>query len=147
MIITHIKAAQLDARKARLPETTALLTTMIGECEMAGKNAGNRAPTDAEVLQVLRKFEKNMLENLSIYKARGMHDQVLVVQKELDTVRLYLPQKLSDEQVQKDIRDVLANMSLPYEQKSMGPVVKELKAKYGEQFDGGQVNTQFKAML
>jgi len=147
MIITQIKAAQLDARKARLPETTALLTTMIGECEMAGKNAGNRAPTDAEVLAVLKKFESNMVENLNIYKARGMNEQVLVVQKELDTVRLYLPAKLTDYTVGQDMIQIIHEKALPREQKSMGVIVKELRAKYGDQFDGGQVSRLFKEML
>ena len=147
MIITQIKTAQLEARKARLPETTALLTTMIGECEMAGKNAGNRAPTDAEVLTVLKKFESNMVDNLNIYKQRGMNDQVAIVQKELDTVRLYLPAKLSDEQVLMDIGGLLVQLNLKLEQKSMGVFVKELRAKYGDQFDGGQVSRLFKTML
>lgn len=145
--ITEIKTAQLEARKARLSETATLLTTLVGEAEMAGKNAGNRAPTDEEVLVVLKKFEKNMLENLRIYGERNLTDRIFETQKELDIVRLYLPAKLTNLQVEKDIGTVMQKLNLAKEQKSLGIVVKELKAKYGEQFDGQQVSGTFKQML
>lgn len=148
MILTNIKAAQLDARKARLTDTASLLTTVIGEAEMVGKNVRNGAPTDAEVLQVLRKFEKNMIENVHIYQERQMQKQLDEVVKELDTIRLYLPQKLTDLQVQKDIGTAMQKLGITAPtQKDMGAIVKELKTKQGEQFDGQQVSTQFKAML
>jgi len=147
MIIEQIKESQILARKSKNQITASLLTTVIGEAEMVGKNAANRAPTDAEVIQILKKFEKNMLENLKIFNERDMKDQIISVMTELTIVRQFLPEKLTDLQVQKDIGTVMQKLSLAKEQKSMGPITKELKAKYGDQFDGQQVSTQFKQML
>lgn len=148
MILAQIKAAQLDARKAKLTDTASLLTTVIGEAEMVGKNARNGSPTDAEVLQILRKFEKNMIENHHIFQERQMQKQLVEVEKELDTIRLYMPQKLTDLQVAKDIGMAMQKLGITSPtQKDMGAIVKELKEKQGEQFDGQQVSKQFKAML
>ena len=147
MILNDIKSAQLVARKAKYQVAASLLTTVIGEAEMIGKNAGDRPTTDAEVIQILKKFEKNMLENLKIFNERDMKDQIISVMTELTIVRQFLPEKLTDLQVEKDIGTVMQKLSLAKEQKSMGPITKELKAKYGDQFDGQQVSTQFKQML
>lgn len=147
MLIAKLKEDQLTARKARLAVQASLLTTIIGEAEMVGKNAGNRAPTDDEVTSVLKKFEKNLMENERIFTERNMQDELTGAQRELLIVRLYLPKKIDDAQIKADIEDVVARLSLALEQKSMGAIVKELRGKYGVQFDGGQVSAVFKAML
>lgn len=148
MILENIKKGQLEARRSRSTETASLLTTVIGEAEMVGKNAGNRAPTDAEVIQVLKKFEKNMLENLRIYTERGLGRQISTTSFELEVIRYYLPSKLTDLQVQKDIGMAMQKLGIVKpQQKDMGAIVKELKEKHGDQFDGQQVSAQFKAML
>jgi len=147
--IAEIKTAQLTARKARDSITATLLTTIIGEAEMVGKSAGNRESTDEEVLVVLKKFEKNMLENLRIYNARSIeyHNAAAAVETELEIVRRFLPEKLTNLQVEKDIGTVMQKLNLAKEQQSLGIIVKELRAKYGDQFDGQQVSGTFKQML
>ena len=57
-LLAEIKAKQINARKARL-STATLLTTLIGEAEMVGKNQG-REVTDSEVLAMIKKFIKNI---------------------------------------------------------------------------------------
>ncbi|HET8688477.1 MAG TPA: GatB/YqeY domain-containing protein [Methanosarcina sp.] len=147
MLIAKLKEDQLSARKGRLTVQASLLTTIIGEAEMVGKNAGNRAPTDDEVTSVLKKFEKNLKENERIYGERNMQDELLATQKELLIVRLYLPKKIDDAQIKADIETIVARLGLAMEQKSMGAIVKELRGKYGVQFDGDQVSTVFRGML
>jgi len=149
--ILEIKAAQLVARKAKNTTTASLLTTVIGEAEMIGKSAGNRESTDAEVLAVLKKFEKNMLETIG-YLTSGQStsdflvDKINIVEAELEIIRQFLPTKLTDLQVQKDIGSIMTERNLVNEPKSLGIITKELKVKYGEQFDGQQISTQFKGM-
>lgn len=147
MLLQKIKDARMVARKAHDTAASSLLTTLVGEAEMIGKSAGNRESTDAEVLQVLRKFEKNMLENFNIFETRGMFEDLEVVEFELKLVRQFLPVKLTNLQVEKDIGTIMQAQGLAREQKSMGVVVKELKAKYGDQFDGQQTSTIFKRMM
>jgi len=51
--LQDIKTAQLNARKNKVASVASLLTTVIGEAEMVGKNA-NREVTEAEVIKVSR---------------------------------------------------------------------------------------------
>lgn len=150
MILSQLKTAQLEARKAKETLKATLLTTIIGEVETVGKNKRNGAPTADEVVEVLKKFKKGMKETLKYLAEWNTPEddvRVTTVVNELQILNGFLPEQLSDLQVQKDIGTVMQQLNLAKEQKSMGPVVKALREKYGEQFDGGQVNTQFKALI
>jgi len=147
MLLEKIMSAALVARKEKDIIVRDLLVTVIGEAGMVGKSDGNRQTTDAEVLQVLKKFEKGMLENEKIFLERQMPIQLWNVGIELDIIRKFMPQKLTDEQVTIDIREFILNNALVIEQKSMGPLTKGMKAKYGDQFDGQQVSRLFKELL
>jgi len=93
----------------------------------------------------LKKFEKGMIETLGYLKPGDA--RIVDVEGELKIVRAFLPAKMTNLQVQKDIGTVMTKFNLAKEQKSLGVITKELRAKYGDQFDGQQVSTQFKQML
>lgn len=146
--IQEIKAAQLGARKAKDAERASLLTTLIGESEIVGKNAGNRESTDEEVIKVIKRFEKNIVDTITISETKKVPQQTYAQYiHELSIIREFLPEKISDAIVQQDIATVMLNEALAYEQKSLGVITKELRAKYGDQFDGQQISTQFKQMM
>jgi len=147
--LQEIKDALLHARKTRSVNPAALLSTIVGEAEMIGKNDGSRAPTDAEVLHVLKKFEKGMLETIKFLQVAGNdnQDKIAYVNSELNIISQFLPTKLTDEEVLCDIKFIMGAHGLQYEQKSMGELTKHLKVKYQDQFDGKQVSTIFKGML
>ena len=149
MKLQEIKDALLHARKIKHKDTAALLSTIVGEAEMQGKNDGNRAPTDAEVLQVLKKFEKGMLETIKFLQIAGNdnQDKINYVEREIKIISQFMPKKLADEEVLCDIKFIIGAHGLPYEQKSMGELTKHLKLKYCDQFDGKQVSTIFKSLL
>lgn len=142
-----IKNAQLAFRKLGDSPKAGLLTTIIGEAEMVGKSNGNRESTEEEVTKVLRRFEVNIVDTMEILRKSENYIQVDVYKKELELIRVFLPAKLTDSQVMEDIKSVMSSNNLPAEQRSMGVVSKELKAKYGSQYEGQQVSTQFKQML
>lgn len=66
MLIVKIKHDQLVARKNRDQIESTLLTTLIGEADMVGKNNGNRDPFDEEVISVVKKFLKGVNETIAI---------------------------------------------------------------------------------
>lgn len=147
MLIEKIKAAQLQARKEKNEVKKSLLTTLIGEAEMVGKNSRNGSPTDEEVVKTLKKFEKNLQENLKIFRERGMQAEELFATTEMEYLLEFLPTKVSDDQIKTDIVSLIESMNLKMEQKSLGQITKELKIKYGSQFDGGQISSIFKSMM
>lgn len=147
-LLQDIKDAQLVARKARNGVRATMLTTLIGESAMIGKSDGNRESTDAEVLEVMRKFEKNLKANIELYKGdNGKLIATLYAKQELELLAEFLPQKITDEQVKYDIENVICEYQLDRVMKSMGVITKALSQIYGDQYDGAQVSTIFKGML
>lgn len=144
MVLTELKALQVDARKRRDGTRSTLLTTIIGEAEMRGKNDGNRATTSEDILTVLRKFEGNLKDNLALYTAKQVSKDILeTVQVELDIVRSLLPKEIDALVIRRDILE----LKLPMEQKSLGKIIPTLKTLYGPQFNPQQVSAIFKEML
>lgn len=147
-MLQSIKTSWLNARKNHDTQCAVLLTTVIGETEMLAKNDKNRAATNEDALKTLRKFEKNLVETISVLEKTDRVEQLKFVREELVIIREFLPAKLTDLQVQKDIGTAMQKLGIVKAvQKDQGAIVKELREKYGDQFDGAQVSAQFKAML
>ena len=65
-LLAQLKKDSLLARKAADSVRATLLSTLIAEAEMVGKNAGNRESSDDEVQQTIRKFLKNNQEAAAV---------------------------------------------------------------------------------
>ena len=128
-LIEKIKQDQVAARVRRDGITANLLTTLIGEAEMVGKNAGNRASTDAEVVAVIKKFVKNAEETLAALKKANQYNEVIAV--EIGILGRYLPQQLGEYEL-KAIAVGRANMP---------DFMKYLKENYAGQYDGKLAST------
>jgi len=100
-VIEKLKEKQLIARRARETDEAALLTTVIGECEKIGKDAGNRLVTDDECLSVIRKFVKNINETISYLKSEDERLPGLKVEK--DILSGFLPAMLSEDEIRAEI--------------------------------------------
>lgn len=96
-LIQTIKDRQLEARKNKRSGEeqfiVPILTTLIGEAEMIGKNDGNRQPTDQEVIALIKKFINNNVIVINATKSgERAHDA------HLENVYLedFLPQQLNE---------------------------------------------------
>lgn len=142
-LIAQIKQAQLTARKEYSTLKANLLTTLIGEAEAVGKNAANRAPTDAEVQAVVKKFIKGcdfILEKVSDIEAITSATQEKAILEE------YLPKQLSED----DLRNVISNLIAIHgvdSERKLGIVMRELKVSYEGQYDGSLASRMAKAIL
>ena len=136
-LIAKIKSDQLAARKEQMAVKSALLTTLIGESEMIGKNAGNRETTDTEVVAVIKKFIKNIDETLGHLKDfPASYDYTRgVLEKQI--LEEYLPKQLTEAELRVAIFDVIANrLENSGIAVNKGTVMKELKNGYAGQYDG-----------
>lgn len=120
-LLQKIKADQLLARKEGFKQTATLLTTLIGEAEMIGKNAGNRESTDQEVQQVIRKFVKNNNETIAVATDLNNGNVINFLIAENSILQSYLPPTLSDAELKSRISGIIT------ESKKFGDVMKELK--------------------
>ena len=134
MLINKIKSDSLEARKARQTDTATLLTTLYSEASMIGKNLGNRESTDQEVLQVIEKFIKNANEIQTILLKNNKDTSNVI--SEIKVLSKYLPQKMSYEELENVVRDIIEALKDINSEVQMGKVMSVLKNSYGGTYDG-----------
>lgn len=135
-LIAQLKKDSLVARKAADSVRATLLSTLIGEAEMVGKNAGNRESSDDEVQHTIRKFLKNNQEALAVIKDEA---RLATLRAESEILTAYLPPLATEAEVKALIAATVAGLA-DRSPKSMGVVMAALKAKYGTSFDAKQAN-------
>lgn len=142
-LINDIKFAQVLARKNRHAQAAATLTTLIGEAEMVGKNAGNRDVTDQEVVAVIKKFIKGVDEMISLVKNPQANEDL---QAEKRLLEQYLPKQLTSDQLLVIITDI-SNELNAHTLREMGKIMKVLKERFDGQYDGAVASTLIKSIL
>lgn len=147
MLLEKLKADQLAARKEKNEVATSLLTTLYSEAVNVGKNKGNRASTDDEVISVVKKFIKSANENKDIYTKSNNTDRIQVIEKELSILNAYLPQGVTPEEVRAVTLEIMAQLNLEKNPSSMGKIMKELKVRFGSTLDGAVASAIIKEIL
>ena len=135
-LLAQLKKDSLLARKAADGVRATLLSTLIGEAEMVGKNAGNRESTDDEVQQTIRKFLKNNQEAVAVIKDA---DRRAALEQESVILTAYLPPMAGEAEVKTFIAETVVGLA-DRSPKQMGAVMGALKAKFGTSFDAKQAN-------
>jgi uncharacterized protein YqeY len=140
-LVATIKSDQLSSRKARDNVKTALLTTLLGELQTLAKNSGREEPTDAQAVEVVKKF----LKNNGVAQAAASSATNRAYKEELEIeqfiLQAYLPKQLSEEELRALIKGFAA------EGKDIGDAMKTLKTQYAGMYDGGLASKLMKAML
>lgn len=135
-LMQRIKADQLAARKNKDTEGIAisLLTTLIGEASIIGKNAGNRESSDAEVITVIQKFIKNLQLTLQqVSESEAGKNVRAICEIELEILKKYLPKQLTVEDIYREIATVKEQVTDV--KKLKGAVMKHFKEKFNGQYD------------
>jgi uncharacterized protein YqeY len=135
-LMEQIKSDQLAARKGGVTEVhkASLLTTLLGEATMVGKNAG-RETTDQEVVAVVKKFIKNVDETISALTARNQDASAYMAERSI--LEFYLPMQLSE--------DALRQVAEC--QKDMPSFMKHLKENFAGKYDGKLASTVAKSVF
>ena len=139
-LLEQIKADQLQARIAADKAKASILTTLIGEAEMVGKNDGNRDTTDQEVIATIKKFIKNIDETIAV---AGSTD-TLVAEK--DALQVYLPRQLTEPELRVTIGNIIVTQGLSGP-KAMGQLMGELKKNHAGSYDGALASRLVKELL
>jgi len=135
-LMEQIKAKQIAARKAgALQEREAsLLTTLLGEAAMVGKNA-NRETTDQEVVAVVKKFVKNIDETITALSSRNQDASAFMVERKI--LEQFLPVQMTEQAIQ--------NVAEQFT--SMPEFMKYMKENYAGQYDGKVASTIAKTVF
>ena len=101
---------------------------------------------DAEVIQVLSTLAKQRKESMEAFQSGGRQDLVDKEAAELKIIEEFLPQQLSADEVEKIIREAIAETQAQGA-KDMGKVMKAVQPKVMGRADGKVVSERVKALL
>ena len=104
------------------------------------------ALTDDEVLAVIKKQVKTRKDSKAEYESYNRLDLADGLEKEIKILSEYLPEELSEMEINKIIEDTI-NEIKPDGMKGMGLVIKSISAKYGARVDMGLVSKLVKEKL
>ncbi|HHO65243.1 MAG TPA: GatB/YqeY domain-containing protein, partial [Epsilonproteobacteria bacterium] len=105
-----------------------------------------RELSDADVEAVLMKYAKQREDAKAQFADAGRDDLVAKEEAELAIVKSYLPEPLSDAELETIIKEIIVQTGAE-SMKDMGKVMGAAKAKVGSRADGGTISKMVKGLL
>ena len=105
-----------------------------------------RDVTDADLEAILMKYAKQREDAMAQFKDAGREDLVEKEIAELAIVKSYLPEPMSDEELETILKEIIASTGAE-SMKDMGKVMGAAKAQIGSKADGGRINVCVKKLL
>ena len=102
--------------------------------------------TDDEVIAVISKQIKMRNDSIEEFTKANRQDLIDQYQKEIDLLKTYMPEQLSDEEISKIIEEAF-NIVNPTSSKDMGLIMREVSPKLKGRADMGKVNAIIKDKL
>lgn len=102
--------------------------------------------TDDEVLAIIKKQVKTRKDSMNEYASYNRMDLADSLQKEIDILNEYLPEELSDEELEKIVKETITKVKAE-SIKQMGIVIKTISSEYGARCDMAKVSKLVKEKL
>lgn len=138
----EIKKAMLAKDQAKLRGLRAIKAALL----LAKTEKGNNEEiTEEAEIKILQRLVKQRKESATIYKEQGREDLFTVEQEEIDVIGQFLPQQLSQAEIEKVIARIISETgatSVKEMGKIMGLANKELAGKADGRLIGELVKAQ-----
>ena len=145
----ELKAGLQEAAKAALKsrDTVKLSTLRLLLAAVHNEEIRLRKELGAEEIQkVIATLSKQRNEAIELYRKGGRDDLARKEEAELEILRAYLPQPLTEQEVQTLIRESIAELGATGVQ-DLGKVMKQVMPKVSGRTDGKRVNEMAKVLL
>ncbi len=131
-----LKAALLGGDRFRADVLRGLKAVILNEEVAKGKR--DEGLDDATIEQLIAREVKKRLDSAQQYEAAGRPELVEAEKAESAVLEAYLPEQLSEADIQAAINEVIATLGVSGPQ-AMGQVIGAVKAKLGNAADGATV--------
>jgi uncharacterized protein len=139
-VLEQVQHDVKDAMKAREKERVHALRLIASELQKAEKDHSG------DEVQVLQRERKRRLEAAEAYRDGGRDEQAESEEREAEIIASYMPEQLSDEQLEAIVGDAVAESGASSPQE-MGRVMALVMPKVKGQADGKRVSTAVKEKL
>jgi len=136
----------LKAGDRRRTATLRAVNAAIKDKDIDARGQGKGPLGDEDVLALLQKMVKQREESLGIYEKAGREDLAMVEREEIAILSEFLPQGLSEAEVEAAIIDAIKKTGAAGA-KDMGKVVASLKADFPGRIDFGKASAKIRTAL
>ena len=144
-LIARIESELKAARLARTNERRDALSLILNSLREAEKEL-QRPLSDEEELQVLQRERKRRLEAAEAFRAGGREDRAEAEEQELDVLGDFMPEPLSEEEIEEIIDDVISEVGAT-SIRDMGRVMAGVMHQVSGRADGSTVSQLVKEKL
>jgi uncharacterized protein YqeY len=144
--LTESMKEAMKAKDSRRLSTVRLIQSAVKDRDIANRGVGKDAATDDEILQILQKMVKQREESAKIYQDAGRAELASQEREEIDVLKTFMPEQLSDEKVGEIVAAVVAEIGAAG-MKDMGKVMAILRERHAGQMDFAKASGVIKAKL
>lgn len=132
--------------KGHQENTVAALRSLKTAIQNEKVNGTYHELSDNDIVGLAQKLVKQRQESIEIYSQAGRDELADKEQKEMFVLMNYLPKMLSENELSVAVKTIIAEVGAT-EMKHMGLVMKTLKERYPNQYDGGMASKMIKTIL
>jgi uncharacterized protein YqeY len=137
-LIEEIDDEIKDAMKARDSERRDALRLILDALKKSEKEL-QRPLSEEEELQVMQRERKRRVEAAEAFRAGGREEQAEAEERELDILEEFMPEPLSEEEIEEIIDDVIAEVGAT-SMAQLGRVMADVMPQIAGRADGSQVS-------
>jgi len=149
MIRDQIKAAQVEAMKAREPQRVQairLIQAALKNRDIEARTGQAPASDDVLVTEVLGKMVKQRRESITMYRGGGREELAQAEEAEVAVIESFLPRQMSEEEAGAAIDAIVAETGAS-SVKDMGRVMALVKERHAGAMDMSRASGMVKARL
>ena len=137
-LIEEIDDELKDAMKARDAERRDTLRLILNALRSSQKEL-QRPLSEDEELQVLQRERKKRVEAAEAFRTGGREEQAAAEERELDVLEEFMPEPLSEDEVEEIVDDVIAEVGAT-SMADLGRVMADVMPQIAGRADGSQVS-------
>ncbi len=140
--------AAAKSKDKRALSTIRLILAALKDRDIAARTKDGSADgiDEAEILSMMQTMIKQRRESIKLYEQGGRLDLVEQEQEEIEIIEKFLPQQMSDDEIEQAVADVLEEQGAE-SLKDMGATMAALRDKYAGQMDFGKASAVVKEKL
>lgn len=142
-INSDLKAAMKAKDQAKLRALRAIRSAILLAQTEKG---GTKELSDADLMKILQKQLKQRQDSIAVYKDQNREDLATSEEEEVTVIQAYLPQPLSDEEIESNVKVIIAETGAAGMQ-DMGKVMGLANKAMAGQADGSKIAAIVKQYL
>ena len=142
----RIMADLKTAMKAKDQATMRTLRAIKSAILLLKTDGSGKEIDESTEIKLLQKLAKQRQDSMDIYVKQNREDLAAVEREELEVIKRYLPQQLSEEELKPIIKDIIESLGATG-MSDMGKVMGTANAKLAGKADGKTISGIVKALL